>query len=223
MNKNNILLFALVICLAGLTLLAGCKKSTPAPEQPKEQPKEQLSDSNTQPQAVQQPQQTSQPPQAKAENPNSLKSVIARAVNWRPILAEFYGKEMPDFQLTDITGKSHSLKDYRGKTVMLVMWATWCQPCMQEVPHLNTLREIMPEDKLAILAISNESLAKVKKTAEIQKMKYTVIAAQQALPEPFNKSEFIPTIFYIRPDGTLKVVAESSSVLGEMKSIILAE
>jgi len=205
MNKKNILALTLIVCFLNFSLFTGCKKSTPAPEQQ---------------QAVS---QTKQATDTNTTNPNTLKSVIARAESWKPVLAEFYGKEMPDFQVTDITGKSHSLKDYRGKTVMVVMWATWCQPCMQEVPHLNTLREIMPEDKLAILAISNESLATVQKAAETQKMKYTVIATQQALPEPFNKAEFIPTVFYVRPDGTLKIVAQGSSVLGEMKSIILAE
>jgi peroxiredoxin len=209
MNTNKIFSLALIFCLLNFSLFTGCKKSTPAPEQPREQEK-----------AVSQAEQATE---ANAANPNLLKSIIARSTSWRPILAEFYGKEMPDFQVTDITGKSHSLKDYRGKNVMVVMWATWCQPCMQEVPHLNTLRDIMPEDKLAILAISNENIETVKNTAENKKMKYTVIATQQNLPEPFSKVEGIPTVFYIRPDGTLKVVAEGSSVLGEMKSIILAE
>jgi len=206
MNKRNIFSLALVICLAGFSLFTGCKKSTPAPEQPGQ------SASDTQ----QQPQQTS-------ENPNSLKSIIARASSWQPILADFYGKQMPDFQVTDITGKSHSLKSYNGKNVMVVFWASWCQPCMHEVPHLNTLREIMPEDKLAIIAISNESEATVKKTAESKRMNYTVVSSQQELPAPFNKVQGIPTAFYINPDGTLKLVAEGSAVLGEMKSIVLAE
>jgi peroxiredoxin len=209
MTINKIFSLALIFCLLNFSLFTGCKKSTPAPEQPQKQE-----------QAVS---QTEQATDVNAINPNSLKSIIARSTSFRPILTEFYGKEMPDFQVTDITGKSHSLKDYRGKNVMVVMWATWCRPCMEEVPHLNTLREIMPEDKLAILAISSENIETVKKTAQDKDMKYTVIATQQNLPEPFSKVEGIPTSFYIRPDGTLKVITEGSSVLGEMKSIILAE
>ncbi len=202
---------ALIFCLLSFSLFTGCKKSTPNPEQPQEQ---------SQAQAVS---QTEQNTEANTANPNALKSIIERRTSWNPILTEFYGKEMPDFQVTDITGKSHSLKDYRGKNVMVIMWATWCNPCMQEVPHLNTLRDIMSEDKLAMLAISNENIETVKKTAESKNMKYTVIATQQNLPAPFSEVKGIPTVFYIRPDGTLKVVTEGSSVLGEMKSIILAE
>lgn len=207
MNTKKIFSLALVFGLLNFSLFTGCKKSTPSPEQPSEQ-------------AVS---QTSQEADANTTNPNALKSIIERRTGWNPILPEFYGKEMPDFQVTDITGKSHSLKDYRGKNVMVVMWATWCNPCMQEVPHLNTLRDIMPEDKLAILAISNENIETVKKTAQSKNMKYTVIATQENLPAPFSEVKGIPTAFYIRPDGTLKVVTEGSTVLGEMKSIISAE
>ncbi|OQA04104.1 MAG: Thiol-disulfide oxidoreductase ResA [Planctomycetes bacterium ADurb.Bin401] len=106
---------------------------------------------------------------------------------------------------------------------MVVMWATWCQPCMQEVPHLNALRDIMAEDKLAMLAISNENAEVVRKTAQNKNMKYTVIATQEQLPEPFSNVRGIPTTFFIRPDGTLKLVSEGSTYLGEMKAIILAE
>ncbi|MCE5339987.1 MAG: TlpA family protein disulfide reductase [Planctomycetaceae bacterium] len=207
MNTKKIFSLALVFCLVNFSLFTGCKKSTPAPEQGQEK-------------AVS---QTEQATEANTTNPNALKSIIERRTSWNPILPEFYGKEMPDFQVTDITGKTHSLKDYRGKNVMVVMWATWCQPCMQEVPHLNTLRDIMPEDKLAILAISTENIETVKKTAQSKNMKYTVIATQENLPAPFSEVKGIPTAFYIRPDGTLKIVTEGSSVLGEMKSIISAE
>lgn len=208
MNTGKFLLLSLIFCLLNFSIFTGCKKSTPAAERPG---------------GGQVDSKTQQPADNSSENPNSLKSVIARSTGWRPILTEFYGKQMPDFQVTDITGKSHSLSGYKGKSVMVVFWASWCNPCMQEVPHLNTLREIMPEDKLAIIAISNESEATVKKTAEAKEMRYTVAAHQQELPEPFNKVQGIPTAFYINPDGTLKVVAEGSAVLGEMKSIILAE
>jgi len=130
---------------------------------------------------------------------------------------------MPDFQVSDINGKPVKLSDYRGKTVMVIMWATWCQPCMQEVPHINALREIISEDKLAILAISNEDASLVKKAAENKRMVYTVISYRDALPEPFSNTKSIPSAFYIKPDGTLKLATEGLSYLGEMKAIILAE
>ena len=136
---------------------------------------------------------------------------------------EFYGKAMPDFKVTDITGKSHSLSDYRGKNVMVVLWATWCVPCREEIPHIMALREIMPADKLAIIAISNEPADVVKEMADDKKINYTVVSNKGVLPEPFSSIRGYPSTFFIKPDGTLKLVVEGGASLGEFKSIILAE
>jgi len=200
---------ALIICLLGFVAINGCRKSspkdtTPAPKEPNTPKVEQ--------------QQVK--PVAKT---NALSEIIAKRTSWDPILDTYYGKQMPDFQVTDIKGKTQKLSDYRGKNVMIVFWATWCQPCMQEVPHLNALREIIAEDKLAILAISNEDASLVKQTAEKKHMEYTVISNQEPMPEPFSNIKGIPTVFYIKPDGTLKIVTEGSSYLGEMKALIIAE
>ncbi|MEN6386276.1 MAG: TlpA disulfide reductase family protein [Phycisphaerales bacterium] len=201
---KNLKSIILILFFLSFIFLTGCRKSTP----------------------TQQPNEPSTAKQETASTPNKIngiQEIIDKSRSWNATLKDFYGKEMPDFKLTDINGKSVSLKDYRGRNVMVVMWATWCQPCMQEVPHLNTLREMNPEDKLAILAISNESLEIVKKTVEAQKMQYTVIATSEQLPSPFSEVKNIPTTFFIRPDGTLKLVTEGSTVYGEMKAILLAE
>ncbi|MBU2596540.1 MAG: TlpA family protein disulfide reductase, partial [Planctomycetes bacterium] len=120
-------------------------------------------------------------------------------------------------------GKTHNLSDYKGKDVLVVLWATWCQPCILEIPHLTALRDIMGEDKLSILAISNEPAELVKAMAKKKDINYTVVSYQGVLPEPFNRIRGIPSAFFIRPDGTLKLVVEGGAHLGEMKSIILAE
>jgi peroxiredoxin len=192
----------LIFCLSACIVINGCRKSSP----PKAGGEEQSSSAVTNPSIS-----------------DSLKAVISSRMGWNPILSNFYGKEMPDFTVKDIAGKTYNLKDYRGKNVLVVMWATWCVPCLQEIPHIKALREIMPEDKLAILAISNEPVSVVKATAESEKMNYTVISHQGGLPEPFSNIRAFPSAFFIRPDGTLKLVTEGSMHLGETKSIILAE
>ncbi|MGB8225340.1 MAG: TlpA disulfide reductase family protein [Sedimentisphaerales bacterium] len=215
MNKSKsaaITELVLVFCLSACIALAGCKKSNPAKAPTDKQSSPTSADKTAAP--------------ATAKNPavsKALEEIIARRNSWNPILADFYGKEMPDFKVEDINGKAHSLKDYRGKNVMVVMWATWCLPCQEEIPHLIALREIMPADKLAILAISNEPVDTVKATAQSRNISYTVISNQSTLPEPFSSIRGYPTAFFIRPDGTLKLVVEGGSQLGEMKAIILAE
>jgi peroxiredoxin len=192
----------LVFALAMASIFTGCRKSNP-----------------------QQPSQNAQNVQREPNAPvtPALKSIIAAASGWGPILSNFYGKQMPDFTVKDITGKTQKLSDYRGKEVMVVFWATWCMPCQEEIPHLIALRDIFSADKLAILAISNESVDNVKAMAADKNMNYTVISYKGALPEPFSSIRGFPSAFFIKPDGTLKICTEGGLHLSEMKSIILAQ
>jgi thiol-disulfide isomerase/thioredoxin len=214
MTIKKMFLLLMVFCLAFSVGLNGCRKKSP-PAPPSTTPKETKAPAET-PSA-------SKPAAANPVISKSLEEIILNRNSWNPILTDFYGKQMPDFEVTDITGKTHSLSAYRGKNVVVVFWATWCVPCMEEVPHLVALREIMSEDKLAMLAISNEPVNVVKSMAEKRNMTYTVIAYQGRLPAPFNNIRGIPTAFFIRPDGTLKLAVEGGAHLSELKSIILAE
>lgn len=191
----------LIICLLAVILLPGCRKSSPVKSSPSNSSESSTSDKPSQ----------------------TLAEVVSRRSSWNPILAGYYDKKMPDFKVKDIKGNTHSLSDYRGKNVLVVIWATWCRPCVQEIPPLIALREIMSEDKLAMLAISNEPVETVRAMVEKKNMTYTVISHQAPLPSPFDQTKGIPSAFFIRSDGTLKIATEGSLFLGEMKSIILAE
>jgi peroxiredoxin len=199
----------LVFCLSAAVVLTGCRKSSPEKVSSSGEGSTASKVSNTN-------SRTDEPSETLAE-------IISRRSSWSPILANHYGEEMPDFKVKDIKGEVHSLSDYRGKNVLVVMWATWCQPCVQEIPHLVALREIMPVDKLAVLAISNEPVAVIKAMTRDKNINYTVVSYQGVLPKPFSNIRGYPSTFFIKPDGTLKLATEGASYLGEMKSIILAE
>ena len=91
---------------------------------------------------------------------------------WDVAFASSFGKHAPDFSINDITGKAHKLSEYRGRNVVVVFWATWCPACNQEIPHLVELRKMLPEDKLAILSISNEEPGHLKHFAESKGINY---------------------------------------------------
>ena len=158
----------------------------------------------------------------------SLNDVIKTARTWGPSYSFWYGKMAPDFTLTDITGKQHKLSDYRGKNVMIIFWTTWCPPCRMEIPHLIALRNRIGEDKLAMLAISNEDPALVKKFVDDQRLNYTILLEKGNMPNPFGviriyRTSGLPCSFFIDPDGKIKLATTGLLSLGAMKAIVQAE
>ena len=159
----------------------------------------------------------------------SLNDVIKAARTWQPAYQSWYGKTAPDFTLTDINGEQHKLSDYRGKSVLIVFWATWCRPCLTEIPHLIALRNTISKDKLAILGISyitpRNTTEMVKNLVERNKrINYTVFSSDmRAMPRPFNTINSIPCSFFINPDGKIKLATVGVLSLGAIKAILEAE
>jgi len=223
-QKQIKILTAVLACstlLAAVIIWTGCKK----------QPSESASGRNTEQARSQSPQseQVGDPPVsqtgADTRSKRNLKEVIDAARTWG-LASDFkpwFGKPAPDFTLPDITGKEHKLSDYRGKNVMIIFWATWCGPCLMEIPDLIQLRNTIGKDKLAMLAISNEGPALVKTFAAQQKINYTVFSNQQALPAPFNLVNAIPCSFFIDPEGKMKLATVGLLPLSDMKAILQIE
>jgi peroxiredoxin len=64
------------------------------------------------------------------------------------------GMAAPEFELPDLEGARHRLADFRGKVVVLNFWATWCPPCIDEMPSLEKLHRALAERGVAVVAIS---------------------------------------------------------------------
>ncbi len=64
------------------------------------------------------------------------------------------GKLTADFELPGLDGRTVKLSDYRGKVVVLNFWATWCPPCVEEMPSLNRFQEVFAARGVAVLAVS---------------------------------------------------------------------
>jgi len=159
----------------------------------------------------------------------SIKDLIASPHRWSAVYESWYGKTAPDFTLTDIKGKKHNLSDYRGKDVVLVFWATWCGPCIMEIPHLIAFQNIAGKDKVEILGISyidyRNPADRIKAFAEQNpRINYDIFAANESdMPKPFTPLEYIPSSFFITPEGKIKLATTGTLSLGDLKLIMQAQ
>lgn len=73
-------------------------------------------------------------------------------------LAAFVTKKqpepLPDITFNDSSGGERKLSDFKGRTILLNLWATWCAPCREEMPALNRLQEQLGSDKFEVVALS---------------------------------------------------------------------
>jgi thiol-disulfide isomerase/thioredoxin len=112
-----------------------------------------------------------------------------------------------DFTFTALeSGEEMSLASLQGKVVLLNFWATWCPPCLQEIPELNQLADRYPDD-LVILSLSDEdpeTLASFEEGFEMTTFSSYVPEGTQ-LPAPFSQAFNIrPTSFVIDRDGVVR-------------------
>ena len=116
-------------------------------------------------------------------------------------------REHPEFSLKDISGKSWTFSELRGKVVLVNFWATWCPPCRKEMPDLQALYERFGSKGFVVLGISDEELAKVEPFVGERKVSFPVLL------DPGRKvnDEFvvngIPRSFLYDREG--KLVAQS--------------
>ncbi len=88
---------------------------------------------------------------AGCDNSNSSAPVAAGKA---AVKGGLIGNPAPDFTLTNIAGEPVSLSQYRGQVVILNFWATWCPPCREEMPSMETLYRKYKDQGLVILAVS---------------------------------------------------------------------
>lgn len=123
----------------------------------------------------------------------------------RPKRSETPEPEKPaaDFSLPDLQGKPVSLADYKGQVVLLDFWATWCGPCLEELPDLKRLYENYKSRGFALLAVSmDEEPGDVSPFVKENGVTYPVLLSSGETPEGY-RFPGIPAAFLISPEGRI--------------------
>ncbi len=116
-------------------------------------------------------------------------------------------RQQADFTLTDLDGTPWTLKNLRGKVVLVNFWATWCPPCRKEMPDLQTLYTRFKDQGLVILAISDEDAGKVKPFVAERNVTYPVLLDPGRKVNELFQVEGIPKSFVYDRNGRLAAQA----------------
>jgi len=107
------------------------------------------------------------------------------------------------FNLTDLNGKTLSSQAYKGKWVLVNFWATWCPPCLEEIPDLIALQESHKNLVVIGIAMDYKNKQEIAKFADDNLIGYPLVLGDEKLARQFGSADILPSSYIYNPQGKL--------------------
>jgi thiol-disulfide isomerase/thioredoxin len=118
----------------------------------------------------------------------------------------------PSLELKDLAGNDHRLATYRGRVVLVNFWATWCEPCRDEMPSLGRLQERLAGEPFGVLGVNyGESGSKIESFLKRVPVQFPVLLDRNQEVSRAWRVRVLPTSFLVGADGRIR-----SHVIGEI-------
>ena len=115
------------------------------------------------------------------------------------------GKPAPEFSLTDLSGRAVRLANLKGRVVFLNVWATWCEPCREEMPSIDRLLRSMEGRPFAVLAVNlAEPQSRIRTYLEKTPVGFPVLLDRDTSVAKAWKARILPTTYVVGPDGRIR-------------------
>lgn len=129
-----------------------------------------------------------------------------------------YGEES-SFTLTDMQGKTHTLAGHKGKWVLVNLWATWCVPCLTEMPELEALNKSRDDLVILGIAVDGQNPRRVAQFAEKMHVTYPIVLGNDDSAKHF-KARGYPTSILYDPSGKQILFKEGVITRKEIESTL---
>ena len=137
---------------------------------------------------------------------------------------DLMGKPPPDFSLMDVSGQSRSVSEWQGKVLVINFWATWCPPCLEEIPHFINLQDKYGDQGLQFLGIALEGVDEVTSFANKLGINYPLLVGEQEvikLAGKFgNRIGGLPYTVIIDRSGTINFIKVGPLSVSEAEQVI---
>jgi thiol-disulfide isomerase/thioredoxin len=133
------------------------------------------------------------------------------------------GGATPALELSDLEGARHRLADYRGKVVLVNFWATWCEPCREEMPSIERLRASLEGRPFAVLAVNlAEPESRIRKFLDTVPGRYTVLLDRDGQAARAWQARMLPATYIVGLDGRIRYrhVGDTDWARAEVRDLV---
>lgn len=127
----------------------------------------------------------------------------AAAAEFRP----WIGAPTPELALEDMKGRLHRLADYRGKVVLVNFWATWCEPCRDEMPSIERLRASLAGEPFEVLAVNvAEPRSRIEHFLAQMPLSFPVLRDPDTVTAKAWRARMLPATYLVDAAGRIRAV-----------------
>lgn len=131
-------------------------------------------------------------------------------------------RRAPDFEMKTLEGETFELAEHRGDVVVVNFWATWCAPCVQEIPVFIEMQRKFGDDGLQFVGVSldKQGFEVVRPFAEKMQINYPLVVDDGSLAKEFGGLQGVPTTYVVDTNGEIQHRIEGITTEQHLRSLV---